>query len=417
MTRSLRPTVTPPFPLSADQPATSVSAWWRLGRLGPLVLAFWLTLDLVLRFLPYAWFDPHPIDMATARPGPHSEFTPNFEAVFHDWEGDGAREANLPPTERRSAYSITTDSLGFRRNPSASPTEPPDVLFLLGRSFLIGAALSDDETLPAAFTRASGLDAYNGAGANRLADVDRLLERLPGRARTAVLILLEDDRPAPPGGGGQGDMEALFGWLGDVRRSLFHWWSISPLELVASRLNKLLSDDGILPNEGRLGGRQLRLPDRKPMLFRRYEIVPARVGRSARDAARLVDYAEWWRDQLARRGIDSWVLLMPSRYTIYGPWLETGETRHGVLRMEEYIQRVSRELRARGIRTLNALPVYRASVPQQLETGDLLFYREDNHWNARGVEVIARVLADSILNTRRPAGAPRKTATPSNPTN
>ncbi len=391
---------------------------WGLGRLAPLVLAFWLGLDVLLRFLPYEWFNPHPIDLATARPGPHSIFRPNFEGVFGNWKGDAAREANLPSTERRSSYRITTDSLGFRRNPSASPSEPLDVLFLLGRSFLIGAALSDEETLPAAFTRASGLDAYNGAGLNSLADFDWLLDRLPGRPSTAVLVFLEDDQPGAPVSGHPALRRAtLFDWLGKVQRSLLQWWSVSPLETLSTRLNKLMTNDLILPNEGRLGGRQLRLPDGRPMIFRRYEVRPAQVGRSSDDAERLVDYAEWWRDQLARRGIDSWVLLLPSRYTVYGPWLESGEDRQGVLRVEEYIRQVSRQLVVRGIKTLNALPIYRASVPKQLETGDLLFYREDNHWNARGVELLAKVLADSILSTRQTAGARRKTTGTLNPTN
>lgn len=399
---------------------------WGLGRLAPLVLALWLALDLALRWLPYAWFDPHPIDLATARPGPHSYFTPNYERVFGEWEGDAAREANLPPTERRTAYSITIDSLGFRRNPFASAGEPPDVLFLHGRSFLVGAALSDAETLPAAFTRASGLDAYNGAGANSLKDVDWLLERLPGRPRLAVLVLLEDDRLKTPvleePLSAQEEMhpalepltDVPFEWFKDARRSLLHWGAISPLKTLASRFIKSVSDDRILPNEGRLGGRQLRLPDGRSMLFRRYEVRPAQVGRTDDDAERMVDYVEWWRDQLALRGMDSWVLLMPSRYTVYGPWLESGEAREGILRMEEFVNRLSRQIRARGIPTVNALPIYRSSVEEQLETGELLFYREDNHWNARGVEIIAETLADSLPSTRATDRTTPRAATPPN---
>jgi hypothetical protein len=302
----------------------------------------WLTLDLVLRGLPHEWFDPHPIDLATARSGRHSSFTPNFERVFPNWEGDGAREANLPPTERRTAYKITTDSLGFRRYPLASPSKPPDVLFLLGRSYLVGAALSDEETLPAAFTRASGLDAYNGAGSNSPEDLDWLLERLPGPPSMAVLVLLEDDQLIPARRDGlsarleihpalEPDAKALFEWLNDAQRSLHQWLAASPLKTLASRLIKSVSDDRILPNEGRLGGRQLRLPDGRSMLFRHYEVQPAQVGRTDQDLERLAGYAEWWRDELARRGIGSWVLLMPSRYTIYGPWLESSEAREDYL--------------------------------------------------------------------------------------
>ena len=402
----------PLSPPAETRPTSVPPRRWGLGRLAPLVLVLWLTLDLVLRCLPDTWFDPHPLTLATAHSGPHSYFTPNFEGVFRDWVGDAAREANLPASERRTTYHMSADSLGFRRNPFTSPTKPADVLFLLGRSFLVGAALSDDETLPAAFTRASGLGAFNGAGSNSLEDLDWLLERLPGRPWVAVLVLLEDDRGTIPAGGGplpgrvgihpalEPVAVALFERLNEAQWSLRQWWKVSPLETMASRLIKSVSDDRILPNEGRVGGRQLRLPDGRSMLFRRYEVQPAQAGRTDQDVERLAGYVEWWRDQLARRGMDSWVLLMPSRYTVYGPWLESGQAREGILRMEEYLNRLSRQIRRRGIHTLNALPIYRTSVEEEFETGELLFYREDNHWNARGVELIARVLADSLLSTR-----------------
>ncbi len=407
---------------------SALRRWLQPGWLAPLVLASWLALDVVLRFLPYAWFNPHPIDLATARPLPHSLFTPNFDRVFHEWEGDAAREANLPPTEQRSSYRISTDSLGFRRNPLARPNKPPDVLFLFGRSLMMGAALSDEETLPAALTRISGLSAYNGVGANNLEDLDWLLERLPGSPSVAVLVLLEDDRlripsqhpalpdaPHPAVAPLAPALSLLTGWFSDVEHVALQWWRVSPLKTLSVRLNQSVSNDRILPNEGRLGGRQLQLPNGAPMLFRRYEVLPAQSGRDHEDAIRLADYAEWWRDQLALRGMDTWVLVMPSRYTVYGPWLETGEMRHDILSIEEYIRQIERRIRARGIPVLNALPVYRASVEEQLATGELLFYREDNHWNPRGVEVLAAVLADSLARARSQnrAGPSRTTPPPS----
>jgi acetyltransferase AlgX (SGNH hydrolase-like protein) len=383
---------------------------WGLGRLAPLVVALWFCLDLVLRFLPAAWFDPHPIDLATARPSRHSTFTPNFDEVFEHWEGDGALEANLPATERRTSYRITVDSLGFRRNPFASPTESPDVLFLLGRSFLIGAALADEETLPAAFTQASGLDAYNGAGVQSPEDLDWLLKRLPRKPWMAVLVLVEDDRLSPPPSSDESQAARVarrYPVLDRVSqdvRAFWRRWPASPLEILSRRLLKSVSDDEILPNSGLHGGRQLQLPDGRPMLFRLYEVRTAQNGRTSEDADRLARYAAWWRDELARRGMNTWVLLLPSRYTVYGPWLEGGEARNSVVRIEEYMYELNRQIRDHGIPTLNALPIYRASVEEQLETGELLFYREDNHWNPRGVRLIAGILSDSILSTGKRTG-------------
>jgi SGNH hydrolase-like domain, acetyltransferase AlgX len=90
---------------------------------------------------------------------------------------------------------------------------------------------------------------------------------------------------------------------------------------------------------------------------------------------------------------------MPSRYTIYGPWLEDAAERDRIEQLEKYLLEVNRQLRERGVSTVNALPLYRSSVEEQLATGQLLFYREDNHWNLQGVELIARALADSIRSS------------------
>jgi hypothetical protein len=391
--------------------------WLRLGLLGPLVLVIWLLADIGLRLLPPEWFRTHPMTIIELRPRRHSSFTPNLDMVVPYWEGDGAQEANLPATEQRAPMRISTDSLGFRRNPYADPAEPVDVLFLLGRSFLIGAALSDEETLPAVFTRISGLTAYNGARAredpvDNPTDLDWLLQRLPGSPRVAVLIILEEDTPvlpkqAPkdvagadaglqsPSGSG-GSMRRL---AAEARRHLKIWYLYSPLTALTSRLFRSLADGRLFPNEGLRGGRQLRLPDGRLMLFRRYEVSTAQQGRTTANAERIADYVEWWQQQLTRRGMETWVLLMPSRYTIYGPWLDDAAERDRIEQLEKYLLEVNRQLRERGVSTVNALPLYRSSVEEQLATGQLLFYREDNHWNLQGVELIARALADSIRSS------------------
>jgi hypothetical protein len=404
-----------------------------LGRLAPLVLVLWFSLDLLFRFAPAQWFRLHPVTLIDGRPLPNSSFTPNYNAVFRYWEGDGASEANLPPTERRTPLQISVDSLGFRRNPYADPGEPFEVLFLLGRSFLLGAALSDEETLPAIFTRVSGLNAYNGARSaddpvDNLEDLDWLLKRMAGPPSVAVLVILEDDKAEirsvaeSPTDTVRNDQTAeavahrvpgLSDRAMEIRRLIKRWWAVSPLRTLSTRLMKSVTDDRLLPNEALRSGRQLMLPDGRPMLFRRYEVLPAQKGRTRLDAERLAEYASWWRSQLAQRGMDTWVLLLPSRYTIYGPWLENGDMLERIRQVEAHMYELERQIRQRGVKTLNALPIYQASVKKQFATGELLFFREDNHWKPSGVEVIARALADSILSARPGHGPVKGTTTSS----
>ncbi len=89
---------------------------------------------------------------------------------------------------------------------------------------------------------------------------------------------------------------------------------------------------------------------------------------------------------------------MPTRHTLYGPWLEEGESRSRVLQAGENLSLLAEELRANGVPTIDGLTVFRETAEQDLRTGDLPFYREDNHWTAEGVERMAAVLADTLAS-------------------
>jgi hypothetical protein len=91
------------------------------------------------------------------------------------------------------------------------------------------------------------------------------------------------------------------------------------------------------------------------------------------------------------------VLLLPTRFTLYGPWLvQEEEQRAEVLRAVQDFYRLDAELNQRGIRTINGLDIFRRTAAEDLGSRELPFYREDNHWSPVGVNRIARVLADSL---------------------
>jgi hypothetical protein len=184
--------------------------------------------------------------------------------------------------------------------------------------------------------------------------------------------------------------------VGAAHRRVTRWWAFSPLDMVSTRLFRRLGDDRVLPNEYARGTRTLALPDGRAMIIRRYELQPALDGRSPADAPPMADDVARWRDSLAARGIATRVLLIPSRYTVYGSRLEEHGRRAAPRSVAAYVDQVADELRARGIPTLNALALFRDVAADELRTGALSFYREDNHWNARGVTRVAEVLADSL---------------------
>ena len=400
-----------------------------IGRLAPLVLAAWLVVDIGARFLPLSWFRIPVLLQAIRFPPPHAPFAPNVRLRSARYEGETALAANRPATERRPPLAFSTDALGFRRNPYLAPGGASDVLFLLGASFTYGAGLSDEETLPAAFTRISGVGAYNGGRFHTddrtdLRKLDWLLARLPARPGVAVLVYLDYENfepPPPPGrsrvvaaaervspalvpaaeGVSVGRRRAQ--WLREVAA---RWLRVSPLDVASTRLLKALGDDRLLPNQYAEQVAEMRLPDGSPLLFREFELGIARRARSNANVDATADYFAWWRDALARRGIESRVLLVPTRYTLYGPWLDQGRQRAAAARAAEELGAVERALSARGVRSINALPVLGPRVESEVRSGVLSFYREDNHWNAWGVQQVAHTVAAALAAENGAAPGP-----------
>jgi hypothetical protein len=92
------------------------------------------------------------------------------------------------------------------------------------------------------------------------------------------------------------------------------------------------------------------------------------------------------------RGIRMIVLLVPEKMTVYGPSL-------GVeVPADPLLDRMERNLVSRGLRVVNGLPLLRATADADLAAGKLSFLREDEHWNADGVERLAKAVAEAIRN-------------------
>jgi hypothetical protein len=174
------------------------------------------------------------------------------------------------------------------------------------------------------------------------------------------------------------------------------WWSASPLNNATRRLFRWLSDGNLLNNVYEQQVVAYPLPDGRQMLFRDSEMFPAEKPQSEDDIRNTADHIVTWTRALTDRGMNPIALLLPTRFTLYGPWLVQDDRRAGVSKAVEDFYRLEAELKRRGVRTVNGLQIFQQTAPQDLSTGELPFYREDNHWQPEGVERIARVLADSL---------------------
>ena len=415
-----------PGSLPAPGPADAVSeeqserARWRLGRLAPAVLVAWLVVDVGLRAMPVERLGVSPIVAAQRFAGRRAPFRANVSIhVPAGSPGENAVRGNLPPTERRPPLQFSTDALGYRRNPEVPVEAVIDLLFLGGDSFIYGANLSDEETLPAAFTRASGLLSYNGGRPHliptSLADLDWLLSRFSSMPKRAVLVHLEQHRRRLPKLG----LDSGVGVIADLKYARYvasGWWDAAPLSNATRRLFRHLADDKILPNTYGQDILAYTLPDGRPMLFRGSETFPSRRPQTGAEIRGTAQYIVQWVRTLEARGLETHVLLLPTRFTVYGPWLELGELRAGVLQAVQDFHALEAALRDRNVSTTNGLHVFQATAERDLRTGELPFYREDNHWTPEGVERIARALADSLSPSNRDAhGEPMVQAAPGAP--
>lgn len=174
------------------------------------------------------------------------------------------------------------------------------------------------------------------------------------------------------------------------------FWQLAPTKVVSTRIFKKLADDNILPNVYRNSVKELKLPDGQRILFRDYEYEVAERTRGQEIVARTADYLKWFQAQLARRGMNLVVLMVPTRYTIYAPLLgQPGG------KWTEYLDNLERELARRDVTALNCLTFFHDHAAEEIRSGHLSFYREDTHWNPAGIRLVAAHLNKTLSEQSR----------------
>jgi hypothetical protein len=378
---------------------------WSVSRLTVALLAGWVAADLGLRLLPPEWFDIIDAEIARQWHPIDAPFTANRRFYSNTYRGDETIVGNLKPTETASLRTFRTDELGFRYTPAVRPGEPPEVIALRGFSYTWGALLDDQETFTAGLARGLGVNVYNGAwfheDPERPADVRRLLRKLGAQPSVAVYVHLEPNGHerswhAPSRvdrmgeavlGSRYADVASRADWL---RRTLRAWLEMSPLTAMAKRASRAVHDGRILTNPRANAVVSFPLPNGTRLLNRAGDFRRVMNPPDNRTVAARAEYIEDWSKALAQDGMATIVVLVPEKMSVYGPALG--------LRLAEdpYLNRLERELRRRGLRTVNMLPLLRASAPHDLATGKLAYFREDQHWNAEGVSRIAAEAAQAI---------------------
>lgn len=411
-------------PISVDPRPSGPPTRWSLGRLFPIVLLLWAVTDIGLRFLPEDWIRIEPIQIATRLPGRHSPFAPNLKLRVNRVVGEQALLANLAPTEKMPPIKFSTDQMGFRLTPGMTQQEPPQVFVFKGDSFTFGGSLSDEDTFASTLESQLGVRVYNAGkfftDVDGLKELNWLMGQLSAKHPTVVCVYLESHKRrflasynsdvkagATPGG-----------WMGrigsrllgvtrytDYRDSTLYglrryraWWNISPLKILCIRGYKRLYQGEFLPNEPRDKVAVRRLPNNEIILLDPDKVQNYNAVSEEEITTKTADYMAWMRDDLAARGIDFWAVLLPDKESVYAPQImDVPSERIGNANSHlNYLNQLEGELARRGVKSVNALRVLRRTASEDWATGNLSYFREDHHWNPRGVARVANALTMAL---------------------
>jgi hypothetical protein len=372
------------------------------GRVIPALLAAGAALIVFSGCLPLSWI--HLLDYEAARRVLQwdAPFMPNQRLHTSYHLGEEAYEGNYPPTEQLPLRDFSTDRFGFRYTPPAQPGKPAELIVFRGDSFTFGAGLGDDQTLPSLLARRLGVNAYNSArfgDPETPEDFDALMAKVGARPETVVYVELEGtgDSVLSPATMHRSQASRLLRFLKELPMT---WLRISPAFHFAGFAKRAVENDLILGNRYHDIVTSFPLPDGRPMLAVNLWLSKNLAAADESVVDERSDYIAWWDEHMRRFGARMFVLLVPDKMSVYGPSLGLH------MPADPFLNRMERNLTARGVQVVNLLPLFRANAPAELASGRLSYLREDPHWTAFGVERAAEAVARAIhASSPEPAAA------------
>jgi len=376
---------------------------WQPGFLVPVLLAAMLITDVALRLALQTARISYRVWEGTRRFGAEAPFYPNVRYDRPRVYGNLAATGNLREFRQYHRVVFTSDSLGYHNPPDLAARGGVAAL-LFGRSFSAGTEVNDNETLSAHLTRLSGRPVYNAAPGNPVpTHVAELAGRLGMDGGVVILEHLEST-DAPP-------IESVRARpvSAQCRRLLGPWSTpsacaafaerarrlrVSPLAVFATRGYRRLQDDRWLPNAAASLVVRERLANGREMLFwpGAERLPPA----ERRSNAAVVRHATWLAARLALQRRDLLVVLVPEKYTVYGPLLEREGARRAAEETAASLDRLEQQLRERRIPVVNATGPLRAAARTSLAHDTYVYWLDDTHWNAAGVRVTAEAVAPEL---------------------
>jgi hypothetical protein len=386
--------------------------WWQVGTLLPMLMAAAFAGELASRLLP--------LDLVAFRvwepalrttPGAPGPFEPGKVVTQQRAYGDLAALGNDRRLRQYHDETFHVDRLGFRNSYDVDHTVYAGIV--TGDSFVVGHAEPEAATFSGRLTRLAGARFYN-AGASLppgaplpdvLASVAATLRIYPG---LVVYELLERVARTPPPA--RLDMPLVTyppvlpglsfrPWLRGVARR-FAPTVESPLHIASVRMVKWLEDDALRPNAHASAVVRRELTNGDEMLFLPWDLAP--VGDVQPLAAAWSGYLSWYAGKLEGHGLKVVVLLVPDKYTVYGPLTPDGSWQPESGRL---LAGIEDRLCSSGVAVVNITSLFRARAAEDLSRHEYLYWRDDTHWNARGIALAAEAVWRESASEQRRGGS------------
>lgn len=379
----------------------AIGARVRTAVLLPGVLVGFAVLSGAVYLVPGEWLGVDVWDEMSVYAYGEGPFRPSAHGERARHGGDLAKLADLA-VEEYWPVKVTSDRLGYR-NPRGVGFVRPATVFLGGDSFAGGWSNTDAGTLSEQLHAAAGWNVYNMAHPYWEESPEDCLKLIQRLGQTPKLFLYEQVERVPlpfPGLARERGFEfrgRMYARGGLVHRLVLLGRELGAnnrLRVALSRMRRRVERMAGIPSRAEVAVVAGTLLDGRSILFHADE---RKQGDPKRLAA-AVEYFAHFREVMGRHGIGFAVVLVPNKLTVY----------NGLLRqpfaLEERLplEAVERALAGRGIPVINLTQAMREEALREFTAGRFLYYRQDTHWNARGIGLAAKavvgVLASEVSN-------------------
>lgn len=394
----------PPLVLVFEHPASR-------GRVPviPLLLALlWLGLGVGDWFMRFQWFGWHRNFVVRAAAPPAADQPARAVTNGPSQGGDlsrliGIRAAAARYEQGRPAATNFVDASGFRNTPPVLDRYP---VVVVGDSYAAAGPRGDD-VLAARLASDLAVPVYNHAvdGRGTFWALVRFFASAHFRGREPRVLVwpviereiagvyflggLSQVLTAQPPSNAPAARAARIDWAQLAPRALKRSLpNTSAYSLAAGKVwnrlrHSLLGrlNPAVVPSASDAAG--------GPMLFYAEALAAQRWSDEVRDLPRLQEAFARLAGLARARGIEPLIVLVPDKERVYAASLPAG-VRASV--RPSVLPEVEARLRSAGIRVVNLLPAFESAAGR----GELLFWRDDTHWNPDGIRLAARTIAPEV---------------------